>query len=299
MGAFKSKEVKTFSRRLTATKLAGGVVGVGTLVMLAFVFACQQTSAVKPSPASQVQAGATEGTVQESAALTLGNQHCVFCHPQQPAMIQDKGGLHKTEVGCMDCHIEHPPEGVDAVPECSMCHSGSAHYELADCSSCHTDTHAPLELRLAGSLTEPCLTCHAQQGDELNDHPSMHTELPCNECHLSHREIPNCMDCHEKHTEDMDYAACVTCHPVHMPRVITYPQDVPSHYCAACHPEAQEDLQANTTKHHELSCVFCHKNKHKTVPPCYACHPQAHPKAILDKFPTCGECHGIAHDLKG
>jgi hypothetical protein len=199
----------------------------------------------------------------------------------------------------MDCHVEHPPLGTEVIPECSMCHSGSPHYELEGCGSCHVDTHAPLELELAGSLTKPCLTCHQAQGDELKAHPSMHTELACNECHLAHREIPNCMDCHEKHSAEMDYQACVTCHPVHMPTVVTYPQDIPSTYCAACHGEAMELLTANTTKHHALSCAYCHKDEHKAVPPCSQCHPQAHPAAILNKFPTCGECHGTAHDLKG
>ncbi|MBW2109811.1 MAG: cytochrome C, partial [Deltaproteobacteria bacterium] len=128
---------------------------------------------------------------------------------------------------------------------------------------------------------------------------SAHTDLACNECHEVHRQIPDCTKCHEKHTEDMDFKACVSCHPVHMPLVITYSQSTPNHYCAACHEEENDLLAKNKTKHHDLTCVFCHKNKHKTVPPCYACHPNIHPKGILDKFPECGQCHGTAHDIKG
>jgi hypothetical protein len=297
MGARKSKTTMTFFKKLTSMELAGGMVAVMALVALAFVFSCQPTAGVKPSPGEPAMSAEPE--VKEPAAPTLSNKNCGFCHPEQPKIIEEKGGLHKTEVGCMDCHVEHPPQGVQAVPECSMCHSGSAHYELEDCSSCHVDTHAPLDLKLAGSLTGPCLTCHQAQGDELKAHPSMHAELPCNECHLSHREIPSCMDCHVKHSEEMDYQACVTCHPVHMPTVVTYPQDIPSGYCAACHGEAMELLTNNPTKHRELSCAYCHQEKHMMVPPCSQCHPQAHPAAILDKFPTCGHCHGAAHDLKG
>jgi hypothetical protein len=35
------------------------------------------------------------------------------------------------------------------------------------------------------------------------------------------------------------------------------------------------------------------------VPPCFACHSQPHSDTMLKKFPTCGECHSTAHDLKG
>jgi len=301
MGAIKRKKAMTLFKRLTVRKSVAVFLGVCGVIALICVFACQQTAGVKRSATTTQKAGSNvaKKAAKEGVTAELSNKHCVFCHPQQPQTIEAKGGLHKTEVGCMDCHQEHPPEGTDAVPECSMCHSGAAHYDLEGCSSCHSDAHAPLDLKLEGELTEPCLTCHQQQGDELKEHPSMHTELPCNECHSSHGEIPNCMDCHEKHTEDMDYEACVSCHPVHMPRVVTYGQDTPSRYCGACHGEALDLLEANTTKHHDLLCVFCHKNKHKTVPPCYACHPQAHSKAILDKFPECGHCHSTAHDLKG
>ena len=108
-----------------------------------------------------------------------------------------------------------------------MCHSGKSHYELEQCSSCHSDTHAPLHLKIEGEVTGPCLTCHHQQGDEVTEHPSAHTDLPCNECHAAHREVPSCMECHEKHTEGMNFKACVSCHPVHMPLAVTYTEEDP------------------------------------------------------------------------
>jgi len=195
-------------------------------------------------------------------ALSLSNEHCVFCHKKQPATIDAKGGKHKTEVGCLDCHIEHPPEGQNAVPECSMCHSGKPHYDLENCGSCHSDTHAPLDLTIEGEVSEPCLSCHEQQGIEVRDYPSAHTDVACNECHIKHKYIPQCTECHEKHSVDMDQAACLSCHPVHKPLEITYDMEMPSRYCTSCHGEAGSLLAANTTKHHELSCVFCHRDRH-------------------------------------
>jgi hypothetical protein len=289
----KRKGISLFSMSMRFTGIVFGVFG---MIALIFGLACQQAPGARPSTA--VPAAGAEETASTQIP-TLTNAQCVLCHPQQPQTIAARGEKHKTEVGCLDCHQEHPPQGADAIPECSMCHSGAAHYELEQCSSCHTDTHAPLDLTLEGELIAACLTCHEQQGVEVKKHPSAHTDMACNECHAAHRQIPSCMDCHEKHTEDMDFQACVSCHPVHMPLMIAYAQETPSHYCGACHEEALALLENNTTKHHDLSCAFCHRDKHKTIPPCFACHANPHPQGILDKFPKCGQCHGIAHDLKG
>lgn len=233
-----------------------------------------------------------------AAVPSLTNDICIKCHPQQPATIDDHGGKHKTKVGCIDCHIKHPPRGTGAIPQCSMCHSKAPHYKLEHCSGCHSNTHAPLDLKIEGDITAPCLTCHQQQGDELNKHHSAHTYLACSECHKAHRAIPECMECHEKHTEDMDFETCKGCHPVHMPLEVAYIRETPSHYCGSCHKEAEDLLQKNTTKHHGLDCVYCHKNKHKVVPPCFACHGQPHADEMLKNFSTCGKCHNTAHDLK-
>jgi len=292
MGASERKKELWFSG-LTAARWKG-IAGILGLIGLLGLFACQQTGGVRPSAATaDVKAAAKEGPPP------LLDSQCVLCHPDQSKMIAERGKKHKTEVGCQDCHTAHPPQGTGGIPQCSMCHSGKPHYELEQCSSCHSDTHAPLDMKLEGELTAACLTCHAQQGKEVKEHPSAHTDVPCNECHAAHREIPECTQCHEKHTPDMDFKACVSCHPVHMPLVIAYGPETPSPWCGACHQEAMDLLAKNQTKHHALSCAFCHKDKHKTIPPCSACHPNPHPDGILKKFPDCGQCHGIAHDLKG
>lgn len=268
------------------------VVAVFGMIALVCAFGCEQRAGVRPS------AGAPEQVEAPGPPPPIADAQCVQCHPQQPQTIEAQGSKHKTEVGCQDCHVEHPPLGANAVPECSMCHSDEAHYELENCSSCHTDAHAPLAIKLEGDIAGPCLTCHPQQGEEVKAQPSAHTDLACNECHAAHRQIPNCMECHEKHTADMDFEACKTCHPVHMPLVVTYPDEIPSGYCGGCHGEALSLLQANPTKHHDLACAYCHKEKHKTIPPCQTCHGEPHPSRMLQKFPKCGDCHSTAHDLK-
>lgn len=237
----------------------------------------------------------------DSKEFALANVKCIVCHKQQPATIADKGEKHKTEVTCVECHLEHPPEGKNAVPKCSLCHNGKSHYTLDDCAACHQDTHAPMDLKIAGNVTEPCLTCHEKEGTQLKNHPSSHTDLACSECHTKHRFIPECTVCHEKHTSDMDFKACLSCHPVHTPLVVTYEQDTPSHYCVSCHSNAADFLDKNTTKHRNLSCVYCHRVKHKTVPTCISCkipHGEPHPAKMLAKYPECGDCHGTAHDVR-
>lgn len=296
MGVLKRKKGVMLSN-LTAARSMCVVVCIFGMVALICAFGCEKKVGVRPSAGGPGTAVAAESGQPETLVLT--NAQCVLCHPQQPETIATKGGLHKTEVGCLDCHVEHPPEGAGAIPDCSMCHSGEPHYELKNCGSCHSDTHAPLELKLQGEISEPCLTCHQQQGDEVKKYKSAHTDVACNECHTVHRQIPDCMECHEKHTPDMEFEACISCHPVHMPTQVAYAQDVSSGYCGGCHEQAYHELEKNTTKHHDLACAYCHRDKHKVVPPCYACHGSPHPKAILDKYPNCGQCHGIAHDLKG
>jgi hypothetical protein len=82
-----------------------------------------------------------------------------------------------------------------------------------------------------------------------------------------------------------------------MPTVVTYADTTPSKDCGACHGGVLTMLTAGKVKHKDLSCAFCHKEKHKMVPQCADCHGSPHPAGIMAKFPKCGECHNIAHDL--
>lgn len=227
----------------------------------------------------------------------LSNSDCVKCHPQQNATIEGKGAKHKTAIGCLDCHVEHPPAGTNAIPACSMCHSGKPHYDLPQCATCHSDPHDPLGIKLGEKNTPVCLTCHPPQGQELKTAPSKHTQLDCSYCHPVHRQFLNCLKCHEPHTKDMTYQTCRSCHAPHKPLEVKYTMDTPSESCAACHGDAYDNLKANKTKHHNLSCAYCHRDKHKVVPPCEACHGKPHAPAMHEKKPTCGGCHETAHTL--
>ena len=232
-----------------------------------------------------------------AAEAALSNSDCVKCHPQQPATIASKGTKHKTAVGCLDCHTEHPPQGTQAIPKCAMCHAGKPHYELPECASCHADTHAPLDIKMGEKTTPVCLTCHPQQGNEMAASPSKHALLDCSKCHPAHRQYLDCLKCHDPHTKDMTFETCKACHPPHKPLDIRYGMDTPSETCAACHYDAYDNLKANTTKHHDLSCAYCHRDKHKVVPPCEACHGKPHAAGIHAKYTECGKCHGAAHTL--
>lgn len=57
-----------------------------------------------------------------------------------------------------------------------MCHSRSKHYELKGCTACH-NPHQPLAVVLKGDITEPCLTCHSGEGEELAAYPSKHGQV--------------------------------------------------------------------------------------------------------------------------
>ena len=56
-------------------------------------------------------------------------------------------------------------------------------------------------------------------------------------------------------------------------------------------------LSASDTKHKPLTCAFCHQEKHRMVPKCQDCHGSPHPEGFTVRFPNCGSCHKIAHDL--
>lgn len=233
---------------------------------------------------------------QETALLTTGD--CIKCHPKQPVDIETEGERHRTEVDCFGCHIGHPPISKAVIPECSVCHKDKPHYALENCSECHVNAHAPLKIEIGEDVTKPCLTCHSEQGKEVEEAPSSHSEQACSFCHTSHREIQECMTCHDPHTQDMTASSeCMSCHPAHRPLVITYNMETPSQTCASCHDTAFDELKTNVTQHSDKTCAYCHRDKHKMIPTCETCHGAPHPPAMHKKFPACKMCHNTAHNL--
>jgi predicted CXXCH cytochrome family protein len=243
-----------------------------------------------------------EGFAQEKAEKSipqLSNADCIKCHQKVQETINANGGKHKTAVTCMDCHRGHPPmvSKEKIIPACKECHAGKAHYEIEGCNSCHSDPHAPLEMKLAANITDPCISCHEKEGEDLKNNPNKHTNLSCTGCHPVHKEIPLCLNCHQPHSPEMVNKDCLMCHPAHKPLVITYGSNMPSKYCAACHKNISDTLTGVGTKHSSLACVFCHKERHKMIPTCESCHGTPHPAGMLSQFPQCDMCHISAHSL--
>jgi len=229
-------------------------------------------------------------------ATGLSNDDCIKCHAGPPADISAEGGKHKL-VGCIDCHVGHPPTVKKPIPKCNQCHMGKPHFELKECLGCHKNPHTPLKITFGGNVTDPCLTCHTSQISQLRENKSKHSALYCSTCHSVHRRVPVCTQCHKPHASDMSGGECKQCHKAHMPKVVTYSADVPSKDCASCHKKAFDLLTSSAAKHKTFACAFCHQAKHKTVPMCQDCHGTPHPAGIRAKFPKCGDCHNVAHDL--
>ncbi len=240
-------------------------------------------------------------TAAYSLPTPLDINDCQKCHDEIVTDVSSRGEKHSTEINCLDCHVEHPPKGVDVIPECSSCHdpADEAHYTVADCLNCH-NPHHPLEINFAqvGVVKPVCISCHSDEGAQLQDYPSKHSELDCKACHLEHGLFTPCMECHKPHTEEMTYQDCLLCHNPHMPTVVKYPETIPTSFCAACHDKEKKLLMETPTLHKDLSCAFCHKMQHKVIPKCTTCHGIPHAGILHEKFPECLKCHIDAHGLE-
>lgn len=237
-------------------------------------------------------------TSNENSAAHLTPEDCQKCHPRIVALNARNGGAHRSVVSCTDCHVGHPPKKRGIIPHCSKCHTDKPHFKLANCLQCHFNPHTPLDIQLTRNITHQCTTCHTRQIEELQDNPSIHTTLDCTACHVKHGYLPKCFQCHAPHLDAMTQKDCLGCHNPHMPLVVSYGPETPSVFCGSCHTEVYQLLGKSRAKHRKVPCVDCHVSKHKTIPLCTQCHKQPHPKNMLEGFPSCGTCHGIAHQLK-
>ncbi len=235
----------------------------------------------------------------QSVPLTV--EDCGKCHDKIAKDVNERGALHKEDVSCLDCHLEHPPAGKDTIPTCDMCHDpgDSAHYAIKDCIICHYP-HYPTEIDLSkiDNVKPTCLSCHPDQGQEMQAHPSEHAGLDCKECHSEHGESTPCMECHESHAEGMNLQACLSCHKPHGPTEVKYDDSVPVDYCTCCHENEGSNLAKSSKAHHELGCVECHESEHKAATPCESCHDaKPHGTFMHEKYPNCVDCHRDPHAL--
>lgn len=210
----------------------------------------------------------------------LADRDCNKCHPREVKQIFERGKLHKTEVGCIDCHKEHPPIGKNTIAACADCHAPtkSAHYALKECKICHYP-HYPMEMDFdkIDDVKPACVSCHPSEGQENITYPSAHSDLDCKECHLKHGDSTPCMECHEPHTPSMTHKNCLQCHKPHRPTAIKYDATVTSALCAGCHNEVVNQVNERG-------------DKHKTAVSCIECHLQ-HPPAEKGVIPECADCH--------
>ena len=63
---------------------------------------------------------ASATAAEPAGKVVLTNADCIKCHTKPVADIDAKGGKHKTEVGCQDCHVGHPPAVKKIIPDCSQ-----------------------------------------------------------------------------------------------------------------------------------------------------------------------------------
>ncbi len=231
---------------------------------------------------------------------------CFRCHSGPPQALQQYPSKH-SKLECTYCHTKH-----GFIPKCADCHSekGGKPYHLVGvkdsvCLSCHP-VHSPLQINYESDVPQKyCAPCHKNPSHErvlkvLQEADSKHnTEVTCATCHDEHGKIPVCFKCHEPHRDGQKASDCLTCHSnPHRPLTITYTENEPQESCAPCHGDVYETLQKSNTRHTKQTCAKCHPH-HGEIPKCQRCHGKPHGDAIINKFGSCGACHGIAHNVQG
>lgn len=262
--------------------------------------ASAQTEAAPKKPSSYYAV-----TVQPLSAA-----ECARCHTYQFTALKNNGARHQG-VNCTECHetfhAYNPLKNNYAaiMPKCSSCHSEPHGKDpgVQNCLACHKNPHSPLvSIPNPADMEKNCRICHSKVGESLTQYKSKHTEVECSSCHSQkHGRKPECSECHQSHSPavQMGTKECLSCHPVHTPLNIAYSGDIANNaICAGCHNVPFEQLASNKTKHSALACAKCHP-KHKQLMACQQCHGQTpHNPAIHAKYPKCGSCHDIAHNIR-
>lgn len=286
------------------------IIGIAGLIT---VNGCVTQPGAAPMPAKQGAPAEKPSGISPEYQIKvkpLTTAECGQCHFSIFETIRAQGAKH--QIDCVRCHTDYhvysprKQNFEQIMPKCSSCHLSASggpfhgeHKNLTPCLNCHADPHKPLMIP-AEEIETSCSFCHSKEGSEIKNYPSMHTtEVTCGDCHAEkHGYIPECSACHESHSPKAELATadCMTCHPVHKPTQISYAEETESIICAGCHDDVYDHLQKRETKHTVVKCSECHP-AHKEIPLCSTCHGEPHPKTMMRSVTSCGDCHGIAHDL--
>jgi predicted CXXCH cytochrome family protein len=140
-----------------------------------------------------------------------------------------------------------------------------------------------------------CAKCHDREPQEIADKGAAHkTAITCQGCHESHRpkvakNIPECSNCHSG-AAHYDLKGCKTCHNPHMPLDITLKGEL-KEVCLTCHQKQGQEIKTSPSKHGDVSCNFCHADKHGVIPECVRCHKPHAPTMVQADCKTCHQAH--------
>lgn len=234
----------------------------------------------------------------------VNSEHCGSCHDDINATFAAQGGAHQENLGCADCHKNHPPAEVK-IATCNSCHDpgDNSHFELEGCLQCH-NPHSPKteNLDLSGLETARpfCAGCHEDVLATMDAQPTAHSEaLDCNQCHTTHGQSPSCLNCHETHTPEMKADDCSKCHSHHAPSPVVFADGTFSEYCVSCHDQVFNELETGGRAHRELGCVECHEAHppaENAIPECSKCHAADDNPHFAS--PNCAGCHNPHQPLK-
>ena len=279
-------------------KLFGRVTVTGVLIGILITMVSAGTALAKPKSATVTIP--TNPDIYISEPLPLTQTQCVQCHPSLFQTIKESGARHR--FACQKCHntfhAYNPRKGNwdSIMPKCASCHDQPHGPNVTDCMLCHFNPHAPKKIPATPMLAKACFDCHSSVRDQLVKYPSKHSKVACMTCHTSHGYKPSCFTCHKPHQTGQVLSTCIACHPVHQPLQISYGKGVPSDTCGSCHAKVYSTWKKGASKHKEVACVSCHKNKHRAIPQCSDCHGKPHLASLHDRFPKCLACHIDVHD---
>jgi DmsE family decaheme c-type cytochrome len=213
-------------------------------------------------------AGGDKTKIRSFAALSPreASETCASCHFRQKHTFWAGSQHDGRNVGCTTCHSIHAASGAkqlkvaSEVELCATCHRSIvnkqmkfAHMPVREgqitCSSCH-NVHGSANVKLlnaGGSVTEFCVSCHAEKRG-----PTLWEHAPVTE---------NCATCHDPHGSNNE-------------RMLVAKEPF---LCQRCHvtsrhpPTVYEGyLLTNSTNGNKIygrSCVICHQQIHGSNAP--------------------------------